>query len=111
MVAFLFHIESTERDGKMELKYINGIAVSDAIGFVWDGCHKIYLVFSDSDIEKAKSYGYDEVYPMSKIYKVFRDSCPLRFIQTFGECYDIVPQCAKKVVFEYDNGKKRQIKC
>ena len=90
---------------------INGEYVTDAIGFVYDGCHKIYLVFNDKDITRAKSYGYNEVYPMSKLYKTFRDSCPLRFIQALEDYHDVVPQCAKEAVFEFADGKIRKIKC
>lgn len=90
---------------------INGEYVTDAIGFVYDGCHKIYLVLNDGDVKRARLYGYNEVFPMSKLYKTFRDSCPLRFIQTFGDCHDVVPQCAGEAVFEFADGKIRKIKC
>ena len=56
-----------------KLKFINGVDVSDAIGFVYDGCHKIYLVYGKGDVAEARDCDYKEVYPMDYIYEFFRE--------------------------------------
>lgn len=52
---------------------------SGAEKFAYEGCHKIYLVEDEHDIEEAQSYGYD-IYPIERLEEVFQDSCPYRFI-------------------------------
>ena len=89
-----------------KLKYVNGVDVSHAIGFVTDGCHKIYLVENEEQFKEMKQYGYEELCPMSALEKTFDSSCPLRFISwaDFHEP-DVVPQCAARVTFSYEGGK------
>ena len=60
-------------------------------GFVWDDCHKIYLLETQKDLRLAKIQGYDPL-PMEDLPCVWRDTCPLRFINTFGTLKTIVPQ-------------------
>lgn len=82
---------------------INDIDVSEAIGFVYDGCHKIFLVYNQADIDQAKSYGYEEVLGMDVLYETYRDSCYLRFIQDLTSFRDIIPQGYARSVFVFDD--------
>lgn len=75
--------------------------------FVFDGCHKIYLV-DESDLADCESKGYDlkkDLFPIDQIAKVFWNTCSLRFIETWKDYKHIVPQCEEFVMFEI-NGEK-----
>lgn len=80
-------------------------SVKDALGFGYDGCHKIYVAESPAEIHSLKSLGY-KIYPMIELEKQFVESCPLRFIswEDVGKP-NIVPQCAERVTFTYNTGK------
>ena len=85
---------------------VNGVSVKDALGFFTDGCHKIYVAETLEDAEKMRDLDYDYLHPMSELEKTFDDSCPLRFISWVDLTKpEIVPQCAKRVVFEYNTEK------
>lgn len=51
--------------------------------FAYDGCHKIYVIESETDKEEALSYGYD-IYPIEGIEEAYRSSCGLEFISNWG---------------------------
>lgn len=78
---------------------INGVKYDyDAVAF--DGCHKIYLL-KLNETKKAKQAGYD-VYHIRDLPKIYDDSCPLRFIQSWDLSKTIIPQCYDKaVIFKY----------
>ena len=85
---------------------IGNYRVDHALGFVYDDCHKIYVVESKDEFDKMKSYGYCELKPMGEIERTFVESCPLRFINWADlDRRGIVPQCALQVTFTYDDGK------
>ena len=69
---------------------ING-SVYDADFFAWDECHKIYLIMNEADEQEAKGCGY-ELYPVSKLKEVWRESCPLKFIYTWDLEVVVIPQ-------------------
>lgn len=50
--------------------------------FIYDGCHKIYIVEDQEDREIAYRDGYidSDFYPIEEIESVFNNSCSLRFI-------------------------------
>ena len=82
---------------------VNGVDVSHCRGFAYDGCHKIYLTESDSQIEEACSFKYD-IMPMWKLKTTFITSCPLRFISWWNLSKpSVVPQCSESVEFKDDN--------
>ena len=56
---------------------------SKAEVFAFDGCHKIYLIEDENDIEEAREYGYD-IYRIERLESAFRHSCPMRFIQDWN---------------------------
>lgn len=51
--------------------------------FVWDGCHKIYLLESPIDKRDALENGYtlEDFYPIKKLGTIYRKSCSLKFIR------------------------------
>ena len=80
------------------------------LGFSRMVCHKIYVAETEADIKTMKGYEYGEMHPMTDLEKTFDGSCYLRFISWVDvkkPC--IVPQCAKRVTFEY-NDEKRVLK-
>ena len=61
--------------------------------FVYDGCHKLYIITSEEERQQAKELGYivdgstaeDETeHPISELEEFYLKSCPLRFISTMG---------------------------
>ena len=50
--------------------------------FAFDGCHKIYIIEDEEDEVQAIEYGY-EIYDISQIKKIWKESCSLRFISNW----------------------------
>ena len=99
----------TRKEQKMSkrLKSINGHSVANALGYVFDGCHKFYIVEDNEDMETVKrEWMPDEVIlPLDEsMVEAFRKSCPFRFVMNWKLDAEIVPQSAVKVVFEYEDG-------
>lgn len=81
--------------------------------FVYDGCHKIYVICDEDDRAKAREYGYivdnsneesETEHPITEIEEFYIKSCPLRFIQYFNverEDYNILPQSTDCPMFIY----------
>lgn len=61
--------------------FINGEPIA-ADRFVWDGCHKIYLIGTEADREAMVSYGWgsSDCRPIAELPQAWEDSCGLRFI-------------------------------
>lgn len=57
---------------------INGIEVT-AQHFAFDGCHKIYLLDDEAEVEDAIETGYN-IFPISELEEAYESSCGLRFI-------------------------------
>lgn len=91
---------------RKKLLKIGRVDVSRAKGFVYDGCHKIYVLFTNAQVraEKGDRGGECDIFPMSQIEDTFKKSCPLRFINGI-DLSTIVPQFAHKVTFTYNTGK------
>ena len=51
--------------------------------FAYDGCHKIYLIENEQQLQEARWNEYS-IYPISKLKQTFEDSCELRFISDWG---------------------------
>lgn len=66
----------------------------------YDGCHKIYLIQTDEDLEYAKSSGYEEgdFYPPEAIQEIYYNSCPLKFISTTTPLKMVIDQAYNKKV-------------
>ncbi len=67
----------------------------NAKSFVFDDCHKIYIVEDEDDIEDIKkTWGENETfYDIKELPKVWNDSCPLRFISNWKLTKQFVRQC------------------
>ena len=87
-------------------KYVDGKT------FVYDGCHKIYVIQGEEDRLLAQEYGYikeytednngnNKEYPISEIEEYYLKSCPLRFIQYFKSLNNIVEQGSILPMFIY----------
>lgn len=90
---------------------INTVQVPyEARTFVYDGCHKLYLICDDDDRELAKEYGYlgededQKEIPISELESYYIKSCPLRFIEMLDverDDYSILPQNTDCPMFIY----------
>lgn len=60
----------------MKLKNIEGKAVA------YDGCHKIYIIQKQDEIEEAKNCDYT-IYPMEKLEDLYEQSCSLKFVSSW----------------------------
>jgi len=82
---------------------INGICIDDYIGFVFDGCHKIYLVKEEDipSVNEKWGNGYEDepVYSMEWLPKCYETSCLLRFISSWDLKTHFVRQCEENVKF------------
>jgi hypothetical protein len=77
---------------------ING-KQTDAKMFAYDGCHKIYLLEDEQDLNEAASNGY-ELINISKLEKTFHKSCGLQFIDNWKLDKCFVSQGEADVCFE-----------
>lgn len=82
---------------------INGISIDEYIGFVFDGCHKIYLV-KEEDIPSVNEIwgnGYEDepVYPLEDLPVCYETSCSLRFISSWDLTKHFVRQCDENAKF------------
>lgn len=84
---------------------INKKSIKSATSFAFDGCHKVYLLKGQNDINDAKKYGYT-IYPIDELEEIFYWTCSLRFINWWFNLDTIVPQFAEKVEFRYSDGTK-----
>lgn len=62
---------------------IDGAEIA-AEGFMWDSCHKFYLVRDASDRESMLEAGWsaEDILPIDQLPAAWRQSCPLRFISS-----------------------------
>lgn len=72
--------------------------------FVFDGCHKIYLIHKKDFKDIAKEgYSRDNIFPVSELETVFKCSCPLRFISRWDNVFDdVVKQCENMPLIQAD---------
>ena len=93
------------------------IAVQDAKAIAFDGCHKIYVLMDDAQVEKMRSYGYGDddgsfLVTADEVRKVemldilknwYEGSCGLKFINAVSTVdgdpnegfVDLIPQGAE----------------
>lgn len=53
----------------------------EGVGVAWDGCHKIYVCETKSDVDDMTKLGY-KMYDMDRLEPIWDKSCPLRFINS-----------------------------
>ena len=93
-------------------------ALATAQGIAWDGCHKIYILMDEGEVDKMRGYGYDPLITADEqvpaqmfatISKWYRDSCGLKFIDICetprtddpnSGFYQVVPQFADELEYE-----------
>lgn len=88
---------------------INGHDVSKALGYVYDGCHKFYIIEDEADKKEAFDMSGADVEPLTDdMFHKFLKSCPLRFIFNWKLTNYIVPQACDmdyaEVEFEFEDG-------
>jgi hypothetical protein len=49
----------------------------------YDGCHKLYFLQNEAQLESAQSYDY-EIHSSSELKQLWENSCPLRFVTKWG---------------------------
>lgn len=90
----------------------------EGLGFVWDGCHKIYIIEDEEDIERAKKLTYivegsdktdEQLHPLSELEETYNNSCPLRFIDYFNLRGTIIPQYTETATFELLEGEEEKL--
>ena len=63
--------------------------LTEAKGIAWDGCHKIYVLMDQHQMDLMASYGYDPLLPVPEdtadealkiVRSWYEESCGLRFI-------------------------------
>lgn len=73
-------------------------AMDGAVGFIYDGCHKLMILRTEADRRRAMDeMGWEEsdIYPpdISDLWGKYEKSCFLRFISNIGPDWaDYVPQ-------------------
>jgi hypothetical protein len=72
---------------------INGYDVRKALGYVYDGCHKFYIIEDEADKKEALDSWGAPVAPLTDdMFHLFLKSCPLRFVSNWKLDKDIIPQ-------------------
>lgn len=86
----------------VDLYYISKVSSVYALGFVWDKCHKIYIVEDEDDIQSInETWGEDTtIHSLDELPKVWSKSCPLRFISNWKLNKHYVEQC-NNAMFEF----------
>lgn len=94
--------ELTENEDNEDLFYINKVNIVNALGFVWDDCHKIYIVEDNNDIQSIReTWNKDEtIYSLEELPKIWSKSCPLRFISNWKLDKHYVSQL-NSAIFEF----------
>lgn len=70
------------------------LALDFAKAISWDGCHKIYVLMDDLQVEKQRELGYEHIITNSVpdasfmiLQHWFKESCPLRFVEAVATTY------------------------
>lgn len=94
------------------IKKINGMNVEGYTHFIYDGCHKFWLLKSDTLPQNFKDNGWEQsdVYPIDTLPDMFSKSCPLRFIDDAETHKVIVPQCIETATFRNFGHRNYRIK-
>lgn len=89
----------------MKKMYINDIEIKGNM-FVYDGCHKIYVIEDENDLRNCQEMwgqlvnGRD-LFDISLLKDCYENSCPLRFISNWKLDKQYVKQFEEDVRFEY----------
>ena len=80
---------------------INGIKVETNGCFAYDGCHKIYILEDDNDLEEAREMF--DIKHIQDLPSTYYNSCPLRFINNWKLDKTYAPQCEDAIFDEDDD--------
>lgn len=88
------------------MMYVNDIEI---IGnkFVYDGCHKIYIIEDENDLRECQElwgqlhYGKD-IFDIRELERIYDNSCDLRFISNWKLDKRYVNQFEENVDFKYE---------
>ena len=77
--------------------------------FFYDGCHKIYLIEDDDDIEDMYDKGWDDndIYSIDELEDVLQNFCPLVFINNVKLTKRYLTQEQKTITLTYDDHKTK----
>lgn len=53
------------------------------INFAWDGNHRILILADEYEVKLARLYDY-QIFPLSKLKRIWEISSPLRFIDSWN---------------------------
>ena len=86
----------------MKRLYINNVLVN-GVAFVYDNCHKIYIIESIADVENVLDvWGNNETfYRLEDLEDIYNNSCSLRFISNWKLDKQYVTQFEEDVIFEW----------
>lgn len=64
---------------------------------LFDGCHKFYLIKDNKELANIiLDEGFsNDIYTIDRLPELYENSCPLRFINTYGTLKTIIPQFSK----------------
>ena len=80
---------------------INGKEVITNGAYAFDNCHKFYILEDDQQKMQALDFGY-EIYPIQHLVTDLKNSCSLRFINSFDLTQTYLPQGEESVEIELD---------
>lgn len=90
----------------MNKMYVNGIEI---IGntFVYDGCHKIYIIEDENDLKDCTELWGElkagrDIFDICMLEDIYQNSCDLRFISNWKLDKRYVEQFEDNVVFRYE---------
>lgn len=85
----------------MDKKTISRKVAEGYTHFLFDGCHKFYLLKSGILTKNLKDSGWEQrdVYPIDVLPDMYSESCPLRFIDEAETLKTIVPQFQNIITF------------
>lgn len=87
---------------KKDIKTVSGRNVDKYTHFLFDGCHKFYLLESGTLTKNLKDSGWEQkdVYPIDVLPDMYSESCPLRFISEAETFKYFVPQFQNITTFK-----------
>ena len=78
---------------------INGKEIRTNGYFGYDRCHKIYICENDAQVDELVSLGY-QILHICELAETYRNSCPMRFIDSADLQTVYCPQCVEAVIEE-----------
>ena len=86
----------------MKKLFINDVEVK-GIGFVYDNCHKIYILEDMNDYKNVCDMWGDKepIYSLEDLEDCYNNSCDLRFISNWKLDVNYVKQFEDNVIFEW----------